>query len=98
MGSILLHFGLVDVCQSLASIPSYLFFGVHTFDLDQRCVWVLVWFGSKKQHQDKSASTKPRHLTESTNLVKIIEDTKNLPFVSKDGTPHIESNTNGKEV
>ena len=69
MGSVLLHLGLVDICHFLAGIPSNLFLSVHSFNLDQRCVWVLVYFGSKKQH--KTVSIKPKHLTrhfQKTNI------------------------------
>ena len=64
MGSILLHLGLVDICHSLASIPCYLLFGVHSLNLDQRCVWVLVWLGSEKDET--------KLIKGGINLVKLI--------------------------
>ena len=42
---ILLHFGLVDISHTLASIPPNLLLGVHSLNLDQGCVGVLVWLG-----------------------------------------------------
>lgn len=42
MGSILLNLGLVNICHSLATIPCYLFLGVHPFDLNKRGVRILV--------------------------------------------------------
>jgi len=42
MASILLHLSLVNIGHSLAGIPPYFFFGVHSLNLDQGCVGILV--------------------------------------------------------
>lgn len=39
---VLLHLSLVDISHALTCVPPHLLFRVHTLDLDQRCVWVLV--------------------------------------------------------
>jgi hypothetical protein len=45
VGTILLHLGLVDISHALASIPRNLLLCVHSLNLDQRGVWVLVRLG-----------------------------------------------------
>lgn len=100
MSSILLHLGLVDICHPLASIPRYLFLGVHSLDLDERCVRVLVWFGSEKHHQTKTSRhskfPKSKHSIKHHKF-RIKQDNKILPLVSKDCTSHVESSTKEKK-
>lgn len=45
VASILLHLGLVNVCQFLPSIPCNLLLGVYPLDLNKRGVWVLIYLG-----------------------------------------------------
>lgn len=42
VGAVLLHLSLVDVSQALPSVPPNLLLGVHSLDLKQRRVRVLV--------------------------------------------------------
>ena len=42
---ILLNLGLVNVSQLLPQVPGNLLLGVHSLDLNQGCVWVLVGLG-----------------------------------------------------
>ena len=42
MRAVLLDLGLVDVGHPLPAVPLNFLLGVHTLDLDQRCVWVLI--------------------------------------------------------
>lgn len=57
---VLLHLSLVDISHAFTCVPPHLLFRVHTLDLDQRCVWVLVRLRPLKNKTKQIRKTQKR--------------------------------------